>query len=127
MVLFWFENTVNGFDASRLPLLLMSYKLAPNEAWIAVRRSVIAFPVYPLMEKSDQAKVLQEFAGLVDNNFYVEAARIWMTLPDVIRSDIIPALNRLPTKDQMGFARAVRRLGGIVTLQNAPAVEPRPW
>lgn len=127
MVLFWFENTVNGFDASRLPLLLMSYKLAPHEAWIAVRRSVIAFPVYQFMEKSDQAKVITEFAGLVDNHFYVEAATIWMTLPDIIRSDLAPALNTLPVKDQKGFARAVRRLGGIIVLQDAPAAEPRPW
>src|SRR6185312_11066251 len=65
LVRFWLDNTRNGFDASHLRELRMSYALGPNEGWIAVKRSRLALAAFPGLTPTLADSAVAEFSGLV--------------------------------------------------------------
>ncbi|MEZ2144648.1 hypothetical protein AAE026_20505 [Bradyrhizobium sp. DN5] len=68
------ENARRGFDTSILGYLHFSYRTGPHEGWVALRRNTLALAVFPMLCEATKAKVISEFAGMVDSGFTEEAA-----------------------------------------------------
>ena len=53
-----------ALERASFDLLVMSYDTSPNEAWIVVRRTVVAMPVVFLRPKPIRQRILTEFQQL---------------------------------------------------------------
>jgi hypothetical protein len=90
-------------------LLVTSYETSPNEAWISIRRIIVAMPVVVLAPKPLRQKILFEFQQLVRNGFVDEAARSYLTSPGAIRSLLQEQIEQLDLSRQKAFADALQR------------------
>jgi len=50
-------------------LLAMSYETSPNEAWISIRRIIVAMPLILVAPEPVRQKILFEFQQLIRNGF----------------------------------------------------------
>ena len=72
-VRYWIGLTDGKSAAEQLDSLKMSYRLGPNEGWIALRRNVFALAIYNILPSDLQVLVLAEFASLVNSGFLKQA------------------------------------------------------
>ena len=91
-------------------LLAMSYETSPNEAWISIRRIVVALPLVLLAPEPLRQKILFEFQLLVRNGFLDEAARSYLTSSEPIRSLLQRQIEQLELFRQKAFSAALQRL-----------------
>jgi len=67
-------------------LLAMSYETSPNEAWISIRRIVVAMPLVLSAPEPVRHKILFEFQQLIRNGFADDAACSYLTASGSVRS-----------------------------------------
>ena len=62
-------------------LLAMSYETSPNEAWISIRRIIVAMPLVLIAPDPVRKSILFEFQQLIRNGFLEDAVRSYMKAP----------------------------------------------
>jgi hypothetical protein len=126
-ILFWVENSVQGFSPDHFRYLRMSYALGPNEGWIALKRSPFAVALYDQLPPDLAEKAGSEFVRLIQSGFIREAAVILTTSGWRNRSALLARLQELPTRYRGVFAGAVYDLGYDIEVPGVKRPEPRPW
>ena len=116
LVLYWTENTANGFNPDYLKYLKLSYELGPNEAWIVLKRNPLVLGDYDRLPADLQSHAIQEFVTLVKDSFYKEAAEIFVATAPQTRAAIIPRLANLTRQTRTTFAKVVGDQGLNVTI-----------
>jgi hypothetical protein len=91
---YWLLITQGNAASDQLDNLAMSYRLGPNEGWIALRRNVFALAVYDLLPAHVQKDVRSEFASLVDSGFLKQAAHNLQGPGWPLRDVLLPELAR---------------------------------
>ena len=91
-------------------LLTMSYELSPNEAWISIRRIIIAVPLVVVAPEPIRQKILAEFQQLIRNGFADDAARCYLTASGSVRSLLQTQIDQLDLSQQKSFANALQRI-----------------
>jgi hypothetical protein len=109
LVRFWLENTRNGFQPEHLRYLRLSYALAPNEAWIAVKRNRLALAIYPALPADIAEAATSEFAGLVRSGLYSDAADIFSGPAWPISDVLTRRLQDLNETDRRAFAQELNK------------------
>jgi hypothetical protein len=127
VVLFWLENTQNGYNPRHLKYLRMSYLLGPSEGWIAVKRNRIALALFPQLSSDLAEDAKAEFVRLVESRFYSEAADILIGPGWAIRNTLLPRLKNATELDRQLFARTVYQLGYDIVVPGVEPREQRPW
>ena len=84
-------------------LLAMSYQTSPNEAWIAVRRMIVAIPLIPTMPDHLKEQVLGEFQQLVQDGFTRETALSYSSASTSVRDLLQARIERLRPSQQKHF------------------------
>ncbi|HEY5505326.1 MAG TPA: hypothetical protein VIK28_09220 [Sedimentisphaerales bacterium] len=107
LVLFWLENTKNGFNRAHLKYLQMSYFLGPNEGWISVKRNRFALAIFSALPSDIAEDAVSEFARLVDSGFIAESADILVGPAWSIRDTLLPRLKDVDEVSRQAFAKAV--------------------
>jgi hypothetical protein len=92
-------------------LLAMSYETSPNEAWISIRRIVVAMPLVLSAPEPVRHKILFEFQKLIRNGFEDDAARSYFTAPGSVRSLLQTQIEQLDLPRQKKFSDTLQRLG----------------
>jgi hypothetical protein len=92
-------------------LLAMSYETSPNEAWISIRRFVVAMPLVLMAPARVRKEILFEFQQLVRNGFVDIAARSYLAAPGSIRSLLQTQIDQLDLPKQKAFSDALQKLG----------------
>jgi hypothetical protein len=95
-------------DDHAFKLLAMSYETSPNEAWISIRRDLLAVPLIASADEPVRRQVLLEFRQLVHNGLLEGAARAYLTSPPSIRSALQAQIDQLSSTDQSAIAEALR-------------------
>jgi hypothetical protein len=126
VVLYWVESTQNGFKHEYLNYLRMSYQLGPNEAWIALKRNIVAFSDFERLPADLAKDAIDEFTALIKNELYQEAVDIFSGPAWRIRDAILPQLAGLPRRNREAFARAVYDRGLVVTIPGVDLPNPKP-
>jgi hypothetical protein len=126
-ILFWVENSVQGFSPDHFRYLRMSYALGPNEGWIALKRSAFALALYDQLPPDLAEKAGSEFVRLIESGFVREAAVILTTSGWRNRAALLARLQELPTRSRAVFAGAVYNLGYDIEVPGVRRPEPRPW
>jgi hypothetical protein len=127
LVLYWAENTRNGFNSRYLDFLRLSYKLGPYEGWVALRRSEIALALFEHLPPAVAEQALAEFVGLVNSWLYHEAAEIFVGPGWRLREKILPRLKAVDISHRIYFEREVYQLGYDVEVPGVEQPEARPW
>ncbi|HTO66321.1 MAG TPA: hypothetical protein VMM15_34295 [Bradyrhizobium sp.] len=110
LVLFGLQTAHGVLDEHAFDLLAMSYQTAPNEAWIAVRRILLAVPVVRSAPGPMQDTILAEFQNLVANGYVDMPARAYQSASEAVRRDLQARVEQLDTRRQQSFADAVQKL-----------------
>jgi hypothetical protein len=111
LLLFGMETEHGILNEHSFDLLAMSYDTAPNEAWIALRRIVVALPVIRNAPEPIQQKVLDEFQKLVVTGFLEMPARSYLNAPPLTRSLLQSRIDQLDQRSQRNFLEAVQKAG----------------
>jgi hypothetical protein len=97
-------------DENTFDLLKMSYETSPNEAWVAVRRIVVALPVIPAAPDGLRERVLTEFQVLIRHGFLEMPAVAYLNASTQIRPLLQARVDELSAAEKAEFLRAVEKL-----------------
>jgi len=126
--LFWLLKTRDGFSQSLVPLLQMSYLMAPHEGWVEVRRNRAVMPLLPSLPADLVARVVAEFRSLVETPPYLDAAADILTGPGWPYHDIlIRGLANAPDDARQQLDDAVYKLGFDAVIPGVATRGSRPW
>ncbi len=127
LALYSTEVTKNGFDPSSLNYLRMSYRLGPNEGWVALRRNRVALTVYDQLPNDLAQSATNEFVELVGSNFYNEAVDILVGPGWKMHERLLQALNQLEVNHRRTFARTLHQRGYDLAVPGIKPPDSRPW
>lgn len=128
LALFWLLKTRDGFGQALVPLLNMSYLMAPHEGWIALRRNPAVVTLLPSLPSDVARQAIAEFRSLVETQPYIDAAAAILTGPGWPYHDLlIRSLNNVPDDARQEFDNDVFNLGFDVTIPGVEARGSRPW
>jgi hypothetical protein len=127
-VLYWVETNRNGFQASYLGYLRLSYQLGPYESWIALKRNRYALAVFQRLPPDLAQMAITEFAKLLDTGFfYPETVAIFTGPGWPERARLLPGLKDVGERHRQAFAKALYKLGYDVDVPGIARPDPRPW
>ena len=127
VVLYWVESTRNGFRPAYLQYLRLSYRLGPNEGWVAIKRNSLSLAVFEQLPPELAEMALAEFASLLDSGFYEDTVAILIGPGWHVRDRLLPRLKQVAERHRQAFARAVYSQGYNVTVPGIENPDPRPW
>lgn len=106
-----------GLQASRaapishsFELLAMSYETAPNEAWVALRRMIVAIPVALAAPAPVQKMILDEFQNLIQHRFAEIPARVYFNASAETRALLQPRIELLSPPSKRLFSDELEKL-----------------
>ena len=126
-VLFWLENTRNGFKRAHLKYLKMSYSIGPNEGWVAVKRARFALALFPSLTPDLMENVVSEYSRLVGSNYFVAAADILEGPGWPIREALMSGLKDVDEISRQSFAKLIYRRGFDLAVPGVDRPDWRPW
>lgn len=110
LVLFGIEILHGRLDQHSFDLLAASYETSPSEAWIALRRTIIAIPVVLSAPTPVREKILAEFEQLVRHGFPEIPARAYLVASSQIRALLDSRIGRLEPSQRSAFSEALQRV-----------------
>jgi hypothetical protein len=90
-------------------LLAMSYETSPNEAWISIRRILVAMPLVLISPEPTREKILNEFQMLIRYGFVEIAARAYLSAPQPGRSLLQMRIEQLDGSKRKAFSDALQK------------------
>jgi hypothetical protein len=127
LILYNVEVARNGFRPEYLKYLRMSYRLGPNEGWIILKRNYFLLSQFKWLSSDLREKVIDEFVGLVDREFYKEAVEFFMGPGRSIENQLLERLLSLEERRRGSFASALRAQGYTGDLPWSESIAARPW
>ena len=110
LVAFDLEVLHGRLNERSFDLLAMSYETSPNEAWISIRRIIVAMPLVLAAPDAVKQKILFEFQQLIRNGFVDDAARSYFTSSASIRSLLQTQVEQLDLPQQKNFSDAMQKI-----------------
>ncbi len=96
-------------DEHTFDLLAMSYETSPNEAWVGLRRIVIAIPVMLSAPEAARQIILIEFQNLVRRGFVEIPARAYLRASAPTRALLQSRIEQLDPLSQRNFSDALQK------------------
>jgi hypothetical protein len=127
LILYWVESAQNGSKADYLKYLRMSYRLGPNEGWIALKRNRVTFTVSEKLPVDMSEYAINEFAGLVEMGFYEQAVEIFTGPAWRVREQLLPRLQNIDERHRRAFADILHTKGYDVAVPGIESQSSRPW
>ena len=124
---YWSALHAGAAASDHFDELRMSYRLAPYEGWIALRRSPFTLAAYDSLPYDVQEMARNEFVAIVASDFIGDAVKILQGPGWPIRDQLLPGLEKVRLAIRIRLDRAMQSEGLTVTV---PGVEPRefrPW
>jgi hypothetical protein len=94
-----------------LSYLRASYRLGPNEGWIALKRNPVAFTKFGQLPVDLRNTVVREFLGILEMGLYDEAVKI-LTGPAWDQKELVLSqLDRVARRHRQGLANGLAAAG----------------
>lgn len=127
LVLFSMENKANNLTPDHLEYLRMSYRLAPHEGWVALKRNAVALAAFPALDPELVDLSRDEFAALLENGLYEEAATIFGVISATARQSLLERLSRVPIEKRKRFAEVLEGAVPGVSIPSVSLHDDHPW
>jgi len=126
LMLYSEEIAREGFAETTVTFLEQSYATGPLEAWIALYRNRLALAAFASLNETMQAKVVSEFAGLVESDFAEDATLNLMGVGWKRRDRLLASLANVNLIPREAFAKRLSREGLKVSVPGVE-LEDRLW
>jgi hypothetical protein len=110
LLLFGMQTAHGKLDQQAFDFLAMSYETSPNEAWIAIRRIVLAVAALRNAPQPVQQKILTEFQNLIKHGFIEAPARAYLKAPEATRNFLQSQIDQLDPRTQKYFSEALQKM-----------------
>jgi len=127
LALYWEDLQINGVRRDSVAPLEMSYRLGPNEGWIAIGRSRYGLAAYDYVSSTTKEAILDEERLLLDAGFVTEVADNLTGSGWAIRDLILARLGTTNAENRELLARKLRRDGYDLSVPGVALGEARPW
>lgn len=125
LTLFWLDVAKHGFERDSSAYLRLSYALAPNEGWIALRRSRLAIASLRKLPPDLASDAIDEFVKLVNTGaLYPETAAIFASATPAVQSLLVEHLKSVKPIPRDIFAKALYDKGLDIHI---PGVDKPTW
>jgi hypothetical protein len=91
--------------------LAASYRLGPNEGWIALKRNPVAFANLDELPKELRDGVVEEFLKILEMETYDDAVKIFVGPAWDNRELILSRLDKIPLRHRENFAKRLAAAG----------------
>jgi len=99
-----------GVTARSFDMLAASYETSPLEAWIGLRRMIVAIPLTLSAPEPIQRMILDEFQHLVRNRFVEIPARLYFNASSDIRKLLDSRIEQLSPSSKRLFSEELAKL-----------------
>jgi hypothetical protein len=122
IAVYWFDKFRDGFRVEQLDELRMSYRLGPNEGWIAIKRNPVVFEIFDELPTDLADDAIREFARILEAGLYDTAVDILTGAAWPQRNVILPRLANVTYRHRLAFAKVLhaRELDDLVV----PGIDP---
>ncbi len=127
LALYWVDVQLNGARAEALAPLEMSYRLGPNEGWIALRRSRYGLAAFDQVSPATREAILNEERSLLDAGFAKEVGENLTGAGWPIHDLILARLADATAENRELLARRLRHDGYEMRVPGIVLDETRPW
>jgi hypothetical protein len=127
MVLAWVNNLREGPRPEQLTFLRLSYSLAPNEGWIAVRRNRLALAMFSRLPPDLADACVSEFGRMVNSWLYWETIANFTGPGWPIHGRLLAELKSVGKHQREAFAVELYAEGYDVVVPGIAPRAPRPW
>jgi hypothetical protein len=127
MTLAWLDGARQGFRPEQLQYLALSYRLGPDEGWVAARRNRFALSMFARLPPDLADAAVTEFAHMVQSRIYEDTLAIFTGPGWPIRDRLLTALEDVGEPQRDAFAKALYSKGYDVKVPGVALREPRPW
>jgi hypothetical protein len=107
LALYWVESTKNGSRPEYLNYLRMSYRLGPNEGWIALKRNGLALAEFDKLPADISVSAINEFISLLESGFYEQLADTFIAQTSRVREKLLLRLQDIDEGHRRAFANVV--------------------
>jgi hypothetical protein len=90
--------------SAQLSYLTASYRLGPNEGWIAIKRNPVAFTEFDELPEDLRATVVQEFLRILEMDLYDDAIKIFVGPAWDKRELILSQMDHIPLRQRQNLA-----------------------
>lgn len=126
LVLYWSESTQSGINSESLQYLRLSYELGPNEGWIVLKRNPVALAAFSKLPSDLAADAINEFAALLNVEFFQQAVEIFSGANGVARDAIVSHVAKLPLQIRKEFSQAMFNRGITLTIPGVEIPDSKP-
>ncbi|WP_271538531.1 hypothetical protein [Bradyrhizobium sp. CCBAU 45321] len=127
MSLSWIDILDQGLSTNLNAFLASSYRTAPNEGWIALRRLPMALGAYSNLSDINRRSAIRDFDGLVEAMLTREVGQILENAPAQLRAELLASLASAEVKAKFLLGKELRRRGLHITVPGIEPEEDRPW
>jgi hypothetical protein len=128
LTLFWLDAGKRGLAPENVNYLRLSYALGPNEGWIALWRSKLAFAVFAQLPADLADDAVDDVIKLVDSAQLIQqAAAIFASASPAAQSRVVAHLQTAKANTRQWFANTLRDRGLDVVIPNVAAPQAPPW
>jgi hypothetical protein len=128
LTLFWLDASKHGLAPENENYLRLSYVLGPNEGWIALWRSKLAFAVLAQLPADLADDAIDDFIKLVDTGkLYQQTATLFADAAPATQSRIVALLQTARAANRQGFANTLRDRGSDVVIPNVETPKVPAW
>ncbi|MBN9006627.1 MAG: hypothetical protein J0H40_14590 [Rhizobiales bacterium] len=111
LIMFGLEVLHGHLDRHSFGLLAMSYKTSQNEAWVSLRRVIVAIPVVLSAPAPLKEKILTEFSDLIRHGFLDIPAAAYLRSSPPVRAMLQSEIEKLPSYSRHNFSSALEKVG----------------
>ena len=112
LALFWLCSWDSKSAPPRcLDYLRMSYRVGPNEGWIAERRNALAHKYFHELPLDLREAVATEFNGLVNSSLFIKAADLFIAAPSSVRENLAVYFSEIEESRRNFFFLELRSRG----------------
>jgi hypothetical protein len=109
--LYWVENMQNGYSPKNIELLRMSYRMGPNEGWVALLRNRMALGSFAALPADLAKAAIDEFAKLLDAGFRFDALSILVGPGWPVRQQLLDGIRNVALAEREALARMLSQRG----------------
>ena len=128
LTLFWLDVRKHGLTTSSVNYLRLSYRLGPNESWIALWRNKLALALFDRLPADLAKQAIDEFVGLLNTRQLTrELAGVFEGAPTAAQKRIVAQLDTADDRSRRWFAKALYDKGLDVAIPGIESPAARPW
>lgn len=124
---YWYEAAVRLDQPAAFRAAEMSYRTAPNEGWIIVRRLPFMLASYEIAPPGLQRSMLDDFRRLAQAQSTASVVDLYLRSNEKLKALFRTELASLPHEERVGLVEKLRKASLVIDVRGVPPPAGRAW